>query len=64
VWYANENKRMKILSFPRFDDKTDSFVDDSLPETADSFFQNDQSMKDFFEIKPFKPHHEEAKGHH
>ena len=55
---------MKILNFPRFDDKTDSFIDDSLPETADTFFDNDQKMKDFFEIKPFKKHHEEPKGHH
>jgi hypothetical protein len=54
---------MKILSFPRFDDKTDSFVDDALPQTADSFFDNDQQMKEFFEIKPFKPHHEKATGH-
>jgi hypothetical protein len=57
---------MKILSFPKFDDKTDSFIDDSLPQTADSFFDNDQKMKEFFEIKPFKPHHQDQTehGHH
>jgi len=63
LWYANETKQMKILNFPRFDDKTDSFIDDSLPETADSFFENDQKMKDFFDIKPFKKH-VETKGDH
>jgi hypothetical protein len=65
VWVANESKKMKILSFPRYDDKTDSFVDGPLPATADSFFNNDEKLKDFFEIKHFKPHHEEKRaGHH
>ncbi len=59
---ANENKRLKILSFPRYDDKTDSFVDGAMPATADSFFNDSDKMKDFFEIKKFVPHHEQ--GHH
>jgi hypothetical protein len=61
---GEETKKLKILSFPRFDDKTDSFVDGPLPTTADSFFDNDAKVKDFFEIKPFKHAHEENKGHH
>jgi hypothetical protein len=55
---------MKILSFPRFDEKTDSFIDDDLPETADSFFNNDSKMKDFFELKGVKKHTESANTHH
>jgi hypothetical protein len=54
---------MKILSFPKFDEVSDSFVDDTLPQTADSFFNNDEKMKDFFEIKKFA-HPVESHGHH
>jgi hypothetical protein len=56
--------KLKIISFPRFDDKTDSFVDGVLPQTADSFFDNNVQMKDFFEIKPLKIEHHDSKGHH
>lgn len=47
----NENRKMRILSFPKYDDKTDSFVDAQLPKSADSFFENSDRMKEFFEIK-------------
>lgn len=57
-------KKLKIISFPRFDDKTDSFVDGPLPESADSFFANGETMKDFFEIKPVNKTHTESSGHH
>ena len=61
---AAENKKMKILSFPRYDDKTDSFVDGPLPANADSFFNNDEKMKDFFEVKKVTPIHEVEKERH
>jgi hypothetical protein len=47
----NEMKKLKILSLPRYDDVTDSFVDGPLPKSADSFFNNSERMKEFFEIK-------------
>ncbi len=53
---------MKILSFPRFDEVSDSFVDGPMPESADSFFNDGSKMKEFFEIKSVK--HEENKSHH
>jgi hypothetical protein len=58
----NELKKVKILSIPRYDDVTDSFVDGPLPKSADSFFNNTDKMKDFFEFKkPIQvdeiPHH-------
>jgi hypothetical protein len=56
-------KKVSILQFPRYDDKTDSFVDGTLPDTADTFFNNDSSMKDFFDIKPPRKHgHENIKA--
>jgi hypothetical protein len=51
MWYNQELKRIKVISLPRYDDVTDSFVDGPLPNSADSFFKNDEKMKDFFEIK-------------
>ena len=58
----NELKKVKILSIPRYDDVTDSFIDGPLPKSADSFFNNKDKMKEFFEIK--KPiHTEESHGH-
>ncbi len=44
--------KLKIISFPRFDEVSDSFVDGPLPQTADSFFNSTNKMKEFFEIKP------------
>jgi hypothetical protein len=61
VWYANESKKLKILSFPRFDEVSDSFVDGPLPQTADSFFKDDHKLKDFFEIKKIAHEHHEEK---
>ena len=57
-----EMKKIKILSFPRFDDVSDSFVDGPLPKTADSFFNDAGKMKDFFEIKPMPVHVEHVKA--
>jgi hypothetical protein len=45
---------MKILSFPKYDSVSDSFVDGPMPQTADTFFNDDNQMKEFFQIKPFK----------
>jgi hypothetical protein len=55
-------KKVKILSIPRYDDVTDSFVDGPLPKSADSFFNNNDRMREFFEIK--KPVLEEVAPHH
>lgn len=49
--------KVSIISFPRYDDKTDSFVDGTLPSTCDSFFDNGDKMKQFFEIKESTPKH-------
>jgi hypothetical protein len=54
-------KKLTILSIPRYDDVTDSFVDGPLPKSADSFFGNSDKMKEFFEIKKHIP---EGDGHH
>ena len=58
----DELKKVKILSIPRYDDVTDSFVDGPLPKSADSFFNNNDKMREFFEIK--KPIIEEVAPHH
>lgn len=50
AWFAEESKKMKILSLPKYDDKTDSFVDGPLPKSADSFFNNSEKMKEFFDL--------------
>jgi hypothetical protein len=57
-------KKLKILSLPKYDDVTDSFIDGPLPKSADSFFANNEKMKEFFEVKKFKPHIEEEPQHH
>ena len=60
AWYAQEYKKIKILSLPKYDDKTDSFVDGIHPTSADSFFKDTDKMKAFFDLhKDFKPekHH-------
>jgi hypothetical protein len=48
-----EMKKMKILNFPKYDDKTDSFVDSDLPASADAFFEDSDRMKEFFQIKKY-----------
>jgi len=48
-WYSVEYKKLKILSLPKYDDITDSFVDGERPDSADSFFNNDEKMKKFFD---------------
>lgn len=52
---------MKIISVPRYDDVTDSFVDGPLPRSVDGFFNNEDKMKEFFEIKKGQPKQE---SHH
>jgi hypothetical protein len=57
--------KLKIINFPRFDEVSDSFIDGPLPQTADAFFTNNEAMKQFFEIKPFKhEQHHDTKQHH
>jgi len=60
-WYAKEYKKIKILSLPKYDDQTDSFIDGvGYDNSVDSFFNNDEKMKKFFDLhKGFKkePHH-------
>jgi hypothetical protein len=46
-----------------YDEKTDSFVDGPLPQSADSLF-NSERTKEFFEIKKPQLHKEENGGHH
>lgn len=51
AFYNNEFKKLKILSIPKYDDETDSFVDGNAPNSASSFFKDDEKMKKFFELK-------------
>lgn len=54
---------MKILSLPKYDAKTDSFVDGPLPKSVDSFFNDEAKIREFFEIKKLE-HREEEAPHH
>ncbi len=54
---------MKILSLPKYDAKTDSFVDGPLPKSVDSFFDNESKIREFFEIKKHEHKHDEAPHH-
>lgn len=49
-FYAIEYKKLKILSLPKYDDVTDSFVDGDRPDSADSFFNNEEKMRKFFDL--------------
>ena len=59
-----EIKKIKILTFPRYDDTSDGFVDGPIPKNADSFFNDTARMKEFFEIKPMPVHKEKVKASH
>ena len=50
AFYSNEFKKLKILSIPKYDDVTDSFVDGNGPTSSASFFKDDERMKQFFEL--------------
>ena len=58
TWYTQEYKKIKLLSLPEYDDVTDSFVDGVSPDSADSFFNNSEKMKNFFDLN------ENAKSKH
>lgn len=49
-WYEQEYKKLRILSMPKYDDSTDSFVDGNPSSTADSFFNNETKMNKLFNI--------------
>ena len=50
------------MTYPRYDDKTDSFIDGPIPQSADTFFDNKEKMKEFFEIKHITPNHESSEN--
>jgi len=54
---------LQILSLPKYDAKTDSFVDGPLPKSVDSFFENDKKIKEFFEIKKHEHKHDDSNHH-
>lgn len=69
AWFALEFKKLKMLSLPKYDDVTDSFIDGDIPSSADSFFNNNERMKNFFKLHnppTVKPEHHKDKemSHH
>ncbi len=63
AWYAKEYKKLKIISLPKYDDKTDSFTEASS-NSVDAFFSNTDKMKSFFDLhKNFVPE-KHSHGHH
>jgi hypothetical protein len=63
-WYEQEYKKLKILSMPKYDDATDSFVDGNPASTADSFFNNETKMNKLFNIGiPTVGSHSNSNGH-
>lgn len=63
LWFAHENKKLEILSLPKYDAKTDSFVDGPLPKSVDSFFDNQSKVREFFQIKKHVHHDEASHGY-
>eukprot|EP00340_Litonotus_pictus_P001623 CAMPEP_0170514456 /NCGR_PEP_ID=MMETSP0209-20121228/1030_1 /TAXON_ID=665100 ORGANISM="Litonotus pictus, Strain P1" /NCGR_SAMPLE_ID=MMETSP0209 /ASSEMBLY_ACC=CAM_ASM_000301 /LENGTH=99 /DNA_ID=CAMNT_0010798551 /DNA_START=63 /DNA_END=362 /DNA_ORIENTATION=+ len=63
-WYNLEFKKIKILSLPQYDDVTDSFIDPTHPASADSFFTNDDKLKDFFSPKIEEKKNKHGNKHH
>lgn len=47
AWYAKELRKIEILSIPKYDDVTDSFVDDKN-FSVEGFFNKDENLSKFF----------------
>lgn len=64
AWYAKELRKIEILSIPKYDDVTDSFVDDKN-FSVEGFFNKDDKLSNFFKINLNSNHHDDhSEGKH